>query len=92
MLALDPRQRNERVNWRGAGRAADGCNGGAELGLIHHRRGQSAWAASGAAAAIYRRAGVPQVELRQVIVGGEEAFFTADEEERAGAGVVLMPQ
>ena len=47
---------------------------------------------SGAAAAIYSRAGVRRVEPKQVIVGREEAFFTADEEERAGAGVVLMPQ
>ena len=47
---------------------------------------------SGAAAAIYRRASVRRVEPKRVIVGGEEAFFTADEEERDGAGVVLVPQ
>lgn len=47
---------------------------------------------SGATTAIYRRSSVQRVEPKQVIVGGEEAFFTADEEERDEAGVVLMPQ
>lgn len=64
---------------RGAG-AADGCSGEAKPGLIHHRHGQSAWAAAGAAAAVCRKASVQRVEPKQVIVGGEEAFFTTDEE------------
>lgn len=47
---------------------------------------------SGAATAIYRRAGVRRVEPKWVIVGREEAFFTADDEKGDRAGVVLMPQ
>lgn len=56
--------------------------GRAKPGLIHHCCGHS----------IYSRAGVRRGEPEQVIVGREDAFFTADEEKRGRVGVVLMPQ